>query len=264
MTATTPELDALLRAIVTVPDDDHARLVYADALDELPTTRVPCSVCKGRAYVSHVVCGVCLGTGEVVDTSPAERAEFIRVQVELSKLPGHDVPSKGATERYNELVARETFLLGRMVDRGLLTGRETYRRGFVEAWSGTGEEWLGVEGKLFWHPSQVEKKVEKCRDCDGDGYFTAFDGVSRKGCPVCVGGFLPTEERPRPCPPSAHPLRKVTLMTRYDSFRWQFVQESLERRWPGIEITVEITVEVVPGTGVASDDIEDGWGVLDP
>lgn len=324
MTSVTPELDALLKSIITNPDDDHARLLYADALDELPTMRCVCHACKGKNGWPWIerkefggesrgwqTCGVCKGTGEVLDRFPTERAEFIRVQVRLGQLSqprkklsgesiffernkvyfnvygvksvranvGERVDVLNTTARkgdrpvlygvlitkgddrtsffegiidaesveenvseYNELVGRETHLLELMKERGLLTGRETYRRGFMESWTGTAEEWLKIESNLFWHPDQV------------------------------MGGANDVVLTPRPCPPSAHPLRKV-MITSGRSYFWGKVGDLGRARgvevstfgggdtgvvslWPGLEITLpEYATD--EGTEAASDDNEE-------
>jgi uncharacterized protein (TIGR02996 family) len=87
--------EAFLRAICESPGDDGVRLVYADYLE---------------------------------DHGQAERAEFIRVQVELARLPLED-------ERVSALQAREIRLLGRHGERWF--GGAEYaavRRGFREEW----------------------------------------------------------------------------------------------------------------------------------
>lgn len=87
---------ALLRTIWERPDDDTARLLYADALDDAATT-VPCK-CMTHEYPvdRRVPCYTCSGTGTVSDGN-RERAEFIRVQVELARL--HDAGhGAGATK----------------------------------------------------------------------------------------------------------------------------------------------------------------------
>lgn len=107
--------DALLAAILANPDDDAPRLVYADWLDE-NAVDVACGKCNGIGYAlppirgipvkerigpdgrierymepqppliaMHPKCENCNGTGHV-SNGLAERAEFIRVQVELARI----------------------------------------------------------------------------------------------------------------------------------------------------------------------------------
>jgi len=90
---------ALLRAATAHPEEDTPRLLLADWLDGQDTRRVPCPECDGgRKSVfkgSHVGSGYrlnksgrcvrCDGCHAVIDTTNAEQAELIRVQVELSR-----------------------------------------------------------------------------------------------------------------------------------------------------------------------------------
>ena len=89
---------ALLRAIRETPDDDTARLVYADFVEE---------------------------------EGDAARGEFIRVQVALACTPEDD-PARGALEdREHELLAEnEGHWLGVAVDSDGLNEWE-FRRGFI-------------------------------------------------------------------------------------------------------------------------------------
>src|SRR4051812_23231024 len=89
------EHDALVQAILHAPDDDAPRLVYADWLDE---------------------------------TGDADRAEFIRVQCRMARLPFYD-PS------YAELDRRSRALLAVHQAEWRLPGlaaQQVFRRGFVE------------------------------------------------------------------------------------------------------------------------------------
>jgi uncharacterized protein (TIGR02996 family) len=89
--------DAFLQAIIDTPDDDTPRLVYADWLDE------------------H---------GE------PERAEFIRVQVGLARLPEDDPLRQGLAAREEKLLAgNRAGWLGPLL---WLPLRATFRRGFAE------------------------------------------------------------------------------------------------------------------------------------
>jgi uncharacterized protein (TIGR02996 family) len=106
--------DAFLQAIIESPDDDGPRLVYADWLE---------------------------------DHSEPERAEFIRVQCELARLP-EDTPQRA------RLAAREQALLGehgRAWARplpGWATSWE-FRRGFVEGVTASPEAFLAHADSLF-------------------------------------------------------------------------------------------------------------------
>jgi uncharacterized protein (TIGR02996 family) len=89
--------DAFLQAIFDAPEDDTPRLVYADWLDE------------------H---------GE------PERAEFIRVQIQLAHLPEGDPLRQGLAAREEKLLAKNRLdWLGPLLWLELAA---TFRRGFVE------------------------------------------------------------------------------------------------------------------------------------
>lgn len=97
------EREQMLAAVFADPQDDTVRLAYADFLDEHPDK--PCPQCMGtgshgldpyqiaQRYGTHragqmldaLKCGVCDGTGTVIDTSDADRAELIRNGVALAR-----------------------------------------------------------------------------------------------------------------------------------------------------------------------------------
>jgi uncharacterized protein (TIGR02996 family) len=107
----TSDESAFLAAIADNPADDTTRLVYADWLDEQPAVYRKCAACQGSGFeeVRKIVgqmgyltssgkiiltkpkvettCSACGGDGkEPCDTSRRDRAEFIRVQIELSRM----------------------------------------------------------------------------------------------------------------------------------------------------------------------------------
>jgi uncharacterized protein (TIGR02996 family) len=108
----TPD-DAFLADIIESPDDDSLRLIYADWLEE---------------------------------TGQPERAEFIRVQIELACLR--------SGERRHELEARERVLLEEYRDEWAEPVRRfvadtTFRRGFVEAIAVRAEVFLAGSDSWF-------------------------------------------------------------------------------------------------------------------
>jgi uncharacterized protein (TIGR02996 family) len=93
--------DALLKAVLANPDDDLPRLVYADWLDE---------------------------------NGDSARAEFIRTQIELAKLPDHDPRYRHLEDREHELMSEhEAGWLGGESPR---LSEWEWRRGFVDEIAG--------------------------------------------------------------------------------------------------------------------------------
>jgi uncharacterized protein (TIGR02996 family) len=89
---------ALLAAVIDEPDDDLHRLAYADWCDE---------------------------------NGDSDRAEFIRVQIELTRLPEDDPRRKGLKGAEDGLLSRHRREWEREVCTGL--GYSEFRRGFVES-----------------------------------------------------------------------------------------------------------------------------------
>lgn len=168
---------ALLRAICAVPDEDTPRLAYADWLDEqdqLPDRA--CPKCKGRKWTpiemtkKKVTCNTCFNvatqraSGTVHDTSRADRAELIRVQVELAARAGTDQEREECS------------------------------------WGGTcncrsHQLWRRESALLAAHP---EWSQCPCPACEGDGKERLGAGVrTQRDCPTCSGsGDLLHDFRP--------------------------------------------------------------------
>ena len=105
--------DAFLAAIIARPDDDLPRLVYADYLDE---------------------------------QADADRAEFVRVQCELARLPADDPARPALAEREQELLSAH----GRRwkVPFGVKS-HQVFRRGFVESVGIRADNLLAHGARLF-------------------------------------------------------------------------------------------------------------------
>lgn len=201
------DLNSLLKAIITNPDDDLARLAFADRLDEFADS---------------------FGGQERLNAQ--RRAEFIRFQVAFAKIAEPEYQcvgplAGGVTKRHHaggtcirctddahclyheqERVEKNYqnafFFFSGMKNR-------TYRRGFVEKWRGTAAEWLKVHKDLFWHPDQTAEV--DCPACGGAGSVTTDPKRVGKRCRDCRGAGKLT--KPRPCPHTAEPLREVKLTT---------------------------------------------------
>lgn len=275
------DLNAILRAVLTDPASDDPRLMYADLLLEQGTPRVSCKECEGKGFVSqkelvatrdytrmgweydgwragfkHLVCS---GTGEVLDTSARDRAEFIKVQIELAR---RDEPKKTVIEggtlfefdhggEYDELRKREKELFAHVCRewfpnpssgewKWVFDGSDWprngcwFNRGFIDKISCTAETFLEHEAALIWHPTQKEKCTAKgCEDGTVGGQWM---GIC---CDTCDGSRLV----PRPCPDTAQPITKVIVTEptsghmdlphcyRDSSGIWR------NERWPDIEFS---------------------------
>jgi uncharacterized protein (TIGR02996 family) len=104
--------DALLHAILEQPEDDVPRLVYADWLEE---------------------------------NGDADRAAFIRLQIELAKLPENDRHHR-SNPRESELLRKHRATWARGLPPWARKG--TFCRGFVEAVSATARQFLKDGARL--------------------------------------------------------------------------------------------------------------------
>lgn len=252
------DLNALLRAIITTPDDDTARLAYADCLDELPTRTVTCTHCEPEdddvePHPSDIACPKCGGTKVVADTANRDRAEFIRVQVELSRLPkcefaNEDTPRcdqttrpysiscKACNGRRREWDIRNSFSVAGFLckfdrDETVYEKATAYvGRGFVSRLRCTAADFLTHADALIWHPDQ---KMQ-CESCSGE----MRDVVWEDRCDTCDGAG----RIPRPCPDTANSITDITLTAcgDWDSFLTDNDFSLLRSvwtspKWPGVK-----------------------------
>jgi uncharacterized protein (TIGR02996 family) len=247
---TTTDDVALLAAICAEPAEDTPRLAYADWLDERGDARVTCGLCKGQRHVTYFKgpgatnpnwkdCPVCGGTGTVVGTANADRAEFIRVQIALANRNGnwieareeirrktllgqmsHDqaaILSAVADTRPDSLQARSDELLRQHADawrpevlRGLRTNiiaggltnvvDITFSRGFVSHVTCTAAQWT----------ANRERRVDvgECPNCKGGGYVAIYAQYDPAGADISPNGYYD------PCPACSGTGR----LTRGDGF----------------------------------------------
>lgn len=193
---------AILRSVCESPWDDTPRLVYADWCEE---------------------------NGE------PERAEFVRVQVELARFVpkppctalDHKTCTNAACVKWrletDDLRRRERELLeslwGDMVAPipfmgGSISGRDeiTFARGFIHSIRLSWTDFLAVESKL------LAGGTVECHACGGSGTSLRMDGnhgvssvtpCERRGC---VNGRVP-----RPFAATMQPIETVTLTTLPDN-----------------------------------------------
>jgi hypothetical protein len=216
----------LYRAILDNPADDTLRLAYADWLDETAGVGT-CPTCGGTGCTDRYHgcadpghrCPDCDGTGSSPD-GRHERAEFIRVQVELAALEVTSNPRSYWCQtsgcRHCELERRERELFDANLCRwesGRVTpdcayripGRGNddtapvmaiYRRGFVAEIRLTAAAFLG----------------EVCAFCEGRGHFQSSGSYAE--CPRCRGPLgTGTGRTPGLAKAlfAAHPITKVVL-----------------------------------------------------
>lgn len=124
---------ALLAAILANPDEDTPRLMFADWLDE---------------------------------NGHPERAEFVRVQIEVTRLPEAERPTayyRGLLTRFRQLVAAHAEAWTRAL--GVPRTRALFRRGFVEEITFAPDEVpTGANRALFREPLRVVKVARGPRD----------------------------------------------------------------------------------------------------
>lgn len=215
----TSEELGFVSSIIANRGDDTPRLAYADWLDE-----------RG-------------GPGD------AARAEFIRVQCELESY-GSPVPN---TDRVCEFAHRERVILhnhewnwlhaiSSELHRGSTDLKKSvthwlyphvWRRGFLAELTINTEAWSEIADAMVWHPNDTEW----CQTCRGKP-VSWKDNISQLDCATCDGKRV----IPRPCPPTAQPIERVTLTTLPqlgDGETWdKFVSQ-----WEGVEFVQQYQLD---------------------
>jgi uncharacterized protein (TIGR02996 family) len=261
------EHDALLAAICAEPKEDTPRLVYADWLDENAGT-VPCPTCnrQGRTpgrqpWVAFSQCSACDGSTCVSD-GRKERAEFIRVQVELARLPetdeeynalGHAGRVMDVMDRQRELRRREGELLrahdddwlpewinGGTTDVSVVEGRvellETaafamFSRGFISRITCSWTDWLAHADAI--RAAQPVERVKLTTIVEfeirrGDGAAFTSHGRNQYVFRASLSG----------------PGRKVHTLRQDDGDTTDYRIRVLQAEWPGIAF--ELPAELEP------------------
>lgn len=192
--------DALLAVILSDPADDLPRLCFADWLDE---------------------------NGE------SERAEFIRVQVELLRTDHSQDCRRSRPWKYFgpecTCHVRELDQQGRRLEfverRRVFTGIEfayagdltsKFRRGFLHMLHCSWADWLHHHEALYWHP----KQTVKCPTCNGQCSYNPNDFTERI-CDCDGAGRIS-----RPFVATAQPITEVELTTAHQ------ITEAELTTWP--------------------------------
>lgn len=217
---TTTEYADFTRAICSAPDDDTPRLVFADWLEE---------------------------NGEV------ERAEFIRVQCEFATLNQTDRtcpfikeysrpdPGPEPVERWREGICkcRGCVLVRREMAIRDLRHPERSNEYLLNSWffDGRLHTYGSGDRRLLWYPPapdghsaylvDIERGFVKSILCSAEVWFRHADQVSwnpeYNAVKKPVSSYYSDKSSPRrryhtPCPPTAQPIREVSLTTDFDWF----------------------------------------------
>jgi len=222
----------LLREIILNPDDDALRLIYADKIEE-------------------------------DDPKNADRAEFIRLQVERSRLEDQECKYDCRSRidyrcKWCNSIDKGDGLLGRNQQWCPWTWDDNQRtplpvfwsRGFIESISVPADVWIANHYKIAWNEGQATwcpTCAGKCghimgtsdqyrspANCMTEGEFKRDAGKgwrslkphpTWKRCEQCDGGSVP-----RPLPKTAHPIRKVEITTS-PAINHENARDGRERAW---------------------------------
>lgn len=220
---TEPDERALVRGIIANPADFTARLVFADWLQENAEPLQTCPKCKGARCVRQprgvaIECDRCDCTGTVSD-GRAERAELIRVQCELARLPNlfhksaslDGCPCGGCEllRRSEELLTDDRRREWARVPCPVCKGNPSRGLGFkCRACQNTGDammhaEYPGHDGTATATPHfhrgfvervevpalawVLEQVAAKCKMCRGAGWCECPESGLDADCPQCHG-----------------------------------------------------------------------------
>ncbi len=228
--ATASDLTLLLRSICLDPADDTVRLAYADAVQE---------------------------------QGDEERAEFVRVQVEQSRISSPPPePERGEnpdatllklealqawrrqwSPRFYELRKREGELRGdcepgewpanihKWFIANLPGGLEVaISRGFISSLTASAEDFLACCDSLIWHPEQTVPCPLQCVN----GWYENSGSSGDWKCKACERGLVSRE-----FPPTAQPITDVTFTTvpfakHFGMFALEDDGTRTSDRWPGV------------------------------
>lgn len=260
---------AFLAAVRAAPDDDTARLVFADWLDE---SGDPQGACDQRlAALTRAVCaapaddGPRLAYAAVCDQyGRHDRAEFIRIQL--------------ATDaRFFGGCARERELLDALHPTGLCRNQTawagpaaslarygdpapyTFSRGFVSGITCRAGDWVRHADAIAWRPG----RRRGCPWCNGQKVVGALARPTRYvPCPACRGAG----DTPVPFAPTAMPVERVRLTGWSDPGLWRayfgprddagrLVSDLIRETWPGIVFDLPSAFDRASG-GFASAGLE--------
>ena len=266
-----PEWSMWVRAIRANPEDDDPRLQCADWLDEHAGT-VPCDWCRGtgedrppepvktpdgRTFVYTGPlgpCPKCKGSRYQSD-GVAERAEFVRLQVELARIP--EVPKGERFERVRGLADRghsdylwrlgfQSFVRSDIYPSATSVPRALYVRGFVESVTCAAALWLAHGDTLYAREPVVRVELTTplnaqfgpIRRWSEDGPF----GVTTHKATwlaACEGPGVPCGQTVT-LGPNRSPEERAHVFARFEKriAAARTDKGYAELRWPGVEFTL--------------------------
>lgn len=203
-----PTLAAIRRSILAGPAENSHRVVYADRLDELGGAAnaaraefVRLQVAKeadpdwhGLLCLPERPCGNCRRERELLALAPLAAYRWTPAEFDWALLRDGTFGATFDVRRNEPLELR-------------WSPRCEFRRGFVEHVTCSAADWVAHADALYWSPGQTVP----CPKCRGTGrvacrpIFNA--GFADRPCGECGPDF----RVPRPCPPTAHPITRVTL-----------------------------------------------------
>jgi uncharacterized protein (TIGR02996 family) len=162
------DADALLKAILTNPDEDTPRLAYADEIQDADPARAEFI----RVQVARVRCP---NRGLGLDECPECDARQAREQ-ELLRDIGYDIVNTPRVWPVSmTLGAAEPYPPGLGIEG---PPRLVVRRGFVEQWRMTAEDWLAHADQILAHHPLRHVTLTTWPDYAFVGYKTDDDPIS--------------------------------------------------------------------------------------
>lgn len=236
MTTLEAERDAMVAAVLADPADYQPRIAYADWLDDHDGDK-ECAACRGVGKLFSLLgtgpqdCEPCGGSGRVANRF-AERAEFIRLQINSPMPSGDAIEVTPALVRLSELWYGAEIGAGRPAADGfeMLHGRspETpwgdWSFSMMEPFDGAMRPYAWVRGGFVEQLSlpAVLFLGGTCPACDDD---TRAAGLAAR-CWCGGTGDLPSVA---PAVFAQQPVRRVTLSDFHrnpDIFSWNILQET--------------------------------------
>lgn len=190
--ATMTEQQALLASVITSPDDDTPRSMYADFLQDSDDT-------LDRKLGEYIKLSLELANHKkLMAPRKDEKIKNIEYRNDWYDHPkSYDWYQRGIElqEQINELWKVVNFhtLYDSYTTRDLVAFEVD--RGFINSITCTASQFLSVCDKLIWHPSMVDTYAKKGKHIKKGQLVYAMD----------------LDIVPRPCPLSAHPVREVEI-----------------------------------------------------